>query len=178
MLKSWFNMIAKNGAAEINIFDEIGGWGINFQTFEAQLKALGDVKSIRLRINSPGGDIMDGFAMYNLLKNHPADIEGIVEGYAASMASVILMAADTITMPGNTFLFIHNPWTVSVGGAEQLRNDANALDKMRVGIIAAYRSHAKELSDADISDLMDKESWISADEAKTYGLIDLSLIHI
>ena len=171
-MKSWFKMSAQNGNAEIEIYDEIGLWGIGFKTFKAMLDDLGEVKNIKLRVNSPGGDILDGLAMYNVLKEHPAKVEAIVEGYAASIASYIIMAADKITMPGNTFLFIHNPFMYTVGDAESLKHDAATLEKMKVNIIAGYRSHAKDLSDADISKFMDDESWITAEDALTYGFAD------
>jgi len=182
-MKSWFNMLAKDGNAKIEIFDEIGLYGIGFKVFSAMLDDLGDVKNIYLDIFSPGGDVLDGMAIMDRLNAHPATIDGHVSGYAGSISSVLLMAADKITMPENAWLFIHNPWMYLwgiAGDANELRQyaeeavkNAAVLDKIKLDAIAAYRSHAKDLSDTDVADLMDKASWISAADAKTYGLIDV-----
>jgi ATP-dependent protease ClpP protease subunit len=174
-MKSWFKMLVKNAIAEIEIYDEIGMWGIGFKTFKAMLDDLGDIKSINLRINSPGGDVIDGFAIYNVLKEHKAKINVIIDGYAASIASIVAMAGDTISMPENTFMFIHNPWMYIMGDSESLRKHADLLDKMKANAITAYRSKAKDLSDEDISLLMNNETWLTADEAKEKGFSDKTI---
>lgn len=174
-MKSWFNMSAKNGTAEIDIFDEIGMFGISAAVFKAQFDDLGDIKNIGIKMNSPGGDVIDGFAIYNLLNESKANVEVVIYGYAASIASVIAMAADKITMHENTFMMIHNPWMYTMGSSEDLRKDADLLDKMKANAITAYRTHAKDLSDDDISKFMDDESWFTAKDAKTYGLSEETL---
>src|SRR4030095_8722806 len=96
--------------AEIMVYDEIGMWGVSAADFDRELKALGDVKSINMRINSPGGDSFAGIAIYNTLQAHPATITTRVDGIAASAASLIAMAGDKIIMPDNTFMLVHEPF--------------------------------------------------------------------
>ena len=90
---SWYKVKASSSKnAEVWLYDEIGGWGITARAFANEIKALGDIKHIDLRIHSPGGDVFEGMAIYNLLKNHPATIHVHIDGLAASMGSVIAMA--------------------------------------------------------------------------------------
>src|SRR5262249_52758891 len=113
-MRQWFTMKAGDGAAEIAIYDEIGKsfWGeetVSAKQFLDDLAALGDdVENITLRINSPGGDVFDGVAIYNALVNHKAKITAHIDGIAASAASYIAMAANRIVMPANAFMLIHN----------------------------------------------------------------------
>jgi ATP-dependent protease ClpP protease subunit len=135
---NWYAMeIAKDSegnatsSAEISIYDEIGGWGVTANDFIASLESLGEVSNIDLRISSPGGSIIEGNVIYNAIKRHPANVTVYIDGMAASMASVIAMAGDEIVMAENALLMIHNPWTVSIGDSEQLRKDADLMDKMK-----------------------------------------------
>src|SRR5262245_51278548 len=115
-MKTWYSIQAKKaGSAEIVIFDEIGVWGITAKAFYDELKALGDIREIMLRVNSPGGDVFDGLAIYNMLKSHKARVNVTIDGIAASIASIIAMAGDHITMPGNTFMFVHDPLAIVIG---------------------------------------------------------------
>jgi ATP-dependent protease ClpP protease subunit len=111
-MRQWFKMQAAEGVGEIVIYDEIGAsfWGedsVSAKQFLATLEGLGDVNSITLRINSPGGDVFDGLAIHNALKNHKATVTAHIDGIAASIASYIAMAADSIVMPANTFMLVH-----------------------------------------------------------------------
>ena len=172
MKHSWYSIKnkAEDKPAEISIHDEIGLWGISAKDF---LNDLNGIKSeeIHLSIHSPGGDVLDGIAMFNAIQNHPAKVTAHVDGLAASMASVILMAADHVTMPENAFLMVHNPWTGIVGDAEDMRDTADTLEKIQSGIISAYESRSN-LSREDIQDLMDHTTYISAEEAKEWGFAD------
>ena len=98
--------------------------------FRDALKDLGDVKTINLHINSPGGSVFEGIAIYNMLKQNKAHINVYVDGLAASIASVIAMSGDAIFMPSNSMLMIHNPWTMAIGNASELRKQADDLDKI------------------------------------------------
>jgi ATP-dependent protease ClpP protease subunit len=172
-MKSWFKMLAQNGVGNIDIYDEIGGYGLNAKNFKLQLDALGNVQTLVFKINSPGGDVIDGFAIYNLIKENPAGKVAIIDGYAASIASVVAMAADTIRMPENAFMMIHNPYLYTVGTAGQLRADAELLDKMKANAIRAYQTHSK-LSQEEIDALMCGKdgadgTWMSAEEAFDAG---------
>jgi ATP-dependent protease ClpP protease subunit len=115
--------------------------------------------------------VFDGFAIYNVLKRHPAKVTATIEGVAASMASVIAMAADRIRMPTNALLMIHDPVGVVGGGAEQIESFAKALDRMRNSIADAYATRAKKSREMMLG-LMARETWLSADEAVELGLAD------
>ena len=109
-------------AAEILIYDEIGqSWfgGVTAEQVIRDLKALGDVKDITVRINSPGGSVFDAFAMYNALVQHKAQIRTQVEGMALSAASLVAMAGNTIAMGESAWMMIHDPWTVAAGNARE-----------------------------------------------------------
>ena len=175
MPKCWYNMTpakAEGGAAEILLYDIIGAWGISAKQFASDLKALGG-GTITLRINSPGGDVMDGTAVFNLLKADGRPITVHIDGMAASMASVIAMAGHKVVMPANALMMVHNPWTVSVGNAEQLRKDADLLDKVAGQIVGAYAGKCGDKTKRDdIVVLMDAETWMDGKEAVAAGFAD------
>lgn len=111
--ESWYSIkAAGRGVAEVLLYDEIGVWGITALQFARDLKAMGDLTKINLHIHSPGGDVFEGTAIYNLLRNHPASVDVYIDGLAASMASVIAMAGDTIYMPENAMMMVHKPWGI------------------------------------------------------------------
>ena len=173
----WFDMSRKTDAegkqssdAEISINDNIGGWGITANDFIAELKELGDVDTINVRISSGGGSIVEGNAIFNALKRHPANIITHIDSLAASMASVIAMAGDEVRMAANALLMIHNPWTMSAGGADQLRKDADLLDKMKVNIRNSY--DRSNLDSEALDAAMDAETFYTAEEALEAGFID------
>jgi len=172
--QSWYAMkaLAKTGEAEISIYDEIGTWGVTAQDFKRDLVALGDVDVMRLRIGSPGGEVSQGFMIFNMLDRHPARKIVTVDGLAASMASVIAMAGDEIEMPRNSLMMIHNP-TGSMwdGTADQFESYSEAIRKMENAIADAYvkRSGAER---AEIVSLMNRETWLTAEEAVELGLAD------
>ncbi|EAP2849919.1 Clp protease ClpP, partial [Salmonella enterica] len=106
----WYSIrAAANNAAEICIYDEIGGWGISARRFAEELSALGQINRINLHIHSPGGAVLDGIAIYNLLKAHPAQKTVYIDGMACSMASAIAMVGDPVIMPENAMMMIHKP---------------------------------------------------------------------
>ena len=174
----WFAMSRKSDAegaqssdAEISIYDNIGGWGISANEFIDELKGLGDdVETINLRIASGGGSIVEGNTIFNALQRHEARVVTHIDSLAASMASVIAMAGDEVRMAENALLMIHNPWTMSMGGAEQLRKDADLLDKMEENIRGAYAR--SNLSADEIDAAMEEETYYTAAEALELGFID------
>lgn len=171
MPKTWYEMKAAAGAAEIWIYEEIGMWGVNAQQFAADLKALQGINDITVHINSPGGSVFDGTAIYNLLKNHPAQVTMEIDGLAASMASVIAMAGDLIIMPENALMMIHNPMMGAGGDAAELRKNADLLDKVKSAIVSAYVNRTG-LPEQQISDMMDAETWMTGAEAMDLGFAD------
>ncbi|MFU2811903.1 ClpP-like prohead protease/major capsid protein fusion protein [Pseudomonas aeruginosa] len=170
--ESWYSIKAlSRGVAEILLYDDIGVWGITAQQFARELKALGDLSLISLRIHSPGGDVFEGTAIYNLLKNHPARVEAHVDGLAASMASVIAMAADTIYMPENAMMMVHRPWGIQGGEADDMRRYADLLEKIEGTMVAAYMAKTGK-SEEDIKALLKAETWMDGREAVEAGFAD------
>ena len=168
---TWYNMTAAEGetSAEISIYDAIGSFDVNAKQFVDELKDI-SAEVINLRINSPGGSVIDGNAMFNALQRHPAKVITHIDGLAASMASVIAMAGDEVHMADNALLMIHNPWTFSMGDADELRADADLLDKMSASILSSYGRSQYEAD--EIKNLMDEETWFTAQEAFDAGFVD------
>lgn len=141
--------------------------------FRDALKSMGDVKTINLHINSPGGSVFEGIAIYNMLKQNKAKVNVYVDGLAASIASVVAMSGDTIFMPSNAMMMIHNPWTYAVGNANELRKQADDLDQITKSSVQTYLSKAGDKLDKEtLKQLMDDETWLTAQQALDYGLAD------
>jgi ATP-dependent Clp protease, protease subunit len=177
-MRSWFTMKGDDKAktAEIVIYDEIGKswWGedtVSAKQFLSDLTELGDVDAITLRVNSPGGDVFDGVAIHNALKNHKATVTAHVDGIAASAASFIVMAADKIVMPSNSFMLIHGASGMSWGNADDMRAVADDLDRIDKSLTATYVARAGS-STAKVKALMKQDRLMDADEAKTWGFAD------
>lgn len=153
--------------AEISILDEISFWGIDAVDVVNQLEGI-SASTIKVTINSPGGDVFDGIAIFNVLQSSKAKIVVDVIGVAGSIASVIAMAGDQIIMRPNARMMIHNPWTFALGDATDLRSTANLLDNVKDDIITTYRTQSS-LSKSKISNLMDDETWMSAEETVENG---------
>lgn len=163
-----------NKTAEVLIYDTIGaGWmgGISAQDFAKELKALGTLDTINVRINSEGGSVFDGIAIYNTLLSNKATITVDIDGLAASIASIIAMAGDTIRMANNALFMIHDPWTFAMGSADELRDQADLLDKVRDQLVTTYVSRSS-IDAEKVSALMADETWMSSQEALDHGLID------
>lgn len=127
---------------------------------------------IEININSNGGDVAAGLAIANAIKAYSKGKTTCnVLGVAASMASVIACAGDELKMGQGAFLMVHNPWTVTMGNAEELRKDADTLDKMRDSILSFYQSKAYGKTADDLKALMDAETWLNADEARAAGFL-------
>nr|WP_251073523.1 ClpP-like prohead protease/major capsid protein fusion protein [Shewanella sp. NKUCC05_KAH] len=150
------------------IYDEIGGWGISAQQFARDLQALGKVGTITARIHSPGGDVFEGMAIYNMIKGHPAHKVCYIDGLAASMASVIAMAFDEVIMPENAMMMVHKPWGGTLGDAEDMRKYADLLDKVEGNLVGAYQ-HKTGLSEDELHALLAAETWLTGREAVEKG---------
>jgi ATP-dependent protease ClpP protease subunit len=158
--------------AEIVLYDEIGGWfGVTAEQFRQELDSI-SAKTIHLRINSPGGSVFEALAMYNALKEHQARVVSHVDGLAASAATVVALGADEVHMAANAFFMIHEPWVLSMGNSEQLRKDADLLDKITGSIVGMYQLKT-QASDDEVREWMEAETWFTADEAKAAGFADL-----
>ena len=171
--QSWYSIKAKaTDTAEISIYDEIGFWGVTAQSFSKDLKALGgNLKQINLHIHSPGGDVFDGIAIYNLLKNHPANVTVYIDGLAASMASVIAMAGDVVIMPENAMMMIHKPWGIQGGDADDMRKYADLLDKVENTLIPAYASKTGKTPE-ELAEMLTAETWLNGKECVEQGFAD------
>ena len=169
---NWYSIKASgNQGAEIYIYDEIGGWGISARAFANELKALGDIRNITLRIHSPGGDVFEGMAIYNLLDQHPAQITVKIDGLAASMASVIAMVGDEVQIPENAMIMVHKPWGIQGGNANDMRRYAELLEKIEGTLLSAYTQKTGKTAD-EISALLDAETWLGGQEAVDAGFAD------
>lgn len=167
-----FKITAKaDGSAEIAIYDQIGFWGISAKAFRDELKALGDVSLLDIHIHSPGGEIWDGLAIYNILAAHKARKVVHVDGIAASMASVIAMVGDDIEMAENAWMMIHNPAWMVAGEPDELREAAELLEKTKTQLVGIYAKRCG-LPDEEVSALMDAETWFTAEEAVAKGFAD------
>lgn len=175
--KFWqFQATATKNSAELLLYGPISDttwWGdeVTPKQFADELKALGDISELTVRINSGGGDVFAGQAIYSLLKSHKAKVTVYIDGLAASIASVIAMAGDTVVMPRNAMMMIHNPWMIAIGNANDFRRLADDLDKIRESIIAAYQDKSG-IDREELIGLLDAETWLTADEALDYGLVD------
>lgn len=171
----WFEIIDKQERAEIWIYEQIGedwwtGEGITSKGFQKELSSI-KAKQIDLHINSPGGNVFDGLTIYNLLKQHPATITTYIDGLAASIASVIALAGDNVTMAENALWMMHNPSGMVMGTSQDMRSMADVLDKVRGSIATAYVGKSGK-EEGEIYSLMDSETWMTAWEAKSAGLVD------
>lgn len=133
-----------------------------------QIDSARNFKRIALRINSPGGDAFEGTAIYNLIRSQRKPVDVFVDGVAASSASIVAMAGDTITMGVNSMMMIHNAWCGCMGDATEMRKTADILDKVSGSIRETY-VHRTGKSDRAVKALMDAETWMSADDCLREG---------
>ena len=163
-------------AVEIFVYGDIGSrwdeYGVTAIDLVRELSTL-DVDTINLRINSYGGSVPDGLAIYNALRRHRATVNVFVDGVAISCASYIAMAGDTVTMAKNAQMMIHAPWTWSDGNAVQLREQADILDRYAKAMASAYADKSGKTYDQALAILTDgKDHWFLADEAVAEGFAD------
>ncbi len=170
---NWYDI--KNEAfsnlTEVMIYDEIGNYGVDAKSFIDEVKAIPTDKSVLLRINSPGGSVIDGLAIYDAISRMPQKVTTRIEGMAASMASVIALAGDEVTMSANSLYMIHNVWGGETGESTDLRKAADLMDKMGDRLVSIYMSKTGE-SEEQIRAWMDKETWFDSSEAVKAGFID------
>src|SRR5690606_23423313 len=161
--------------AESLIYDEIGvdpwtGGGIAAERFVTDLQAI-KAPHIDVRINSVGGSVFEGNAIYNALARHPAHVDVYIDGIAASIASVIAMAGDRIHIAANAFIMIHNPHGVVWGEAADMRKMADTLDTIRGSLVVRYARRTGQAAEK-IAAWMDDERCFNADEAVAFGCAD------
>ena len=172
--KSWYSIPtieAKGGkSTHIHIYDEIGVHGVTAKSFLDDLKDLKG-KDITVHINSTGGDVFQGQAIYSALKSYTGNVTVKIEGLAASMATIIALAGDKIQMTANSLFMIHSPMSNIFGNKSQMRRQINALEKVESTMLSVYSKRTK-MSDDKINLMMETETWLSADEALEMGFVD------
>lgn len=177
-MSKWYRIEMRGEkSAEVMIYGDIGeSWfeeTVTAKKFVDDIKGL-DVDSLTVRINSYGGSVTDGIAIYNALKRHKADVTVAIDAAAYSIASLIAMAGDSIEMAENAMLMIHAPWSVAVGNAAEMRKRADMLDKWADAMTSSYTRAGRGPSRADVEALLKdgEDHWYTAGEALELGLID------
>lgn len=177
-MKKILNQIKQmaTNSADIYIYGDIyDSWWDDESNSAISLKdkllELGDISEINLHINSLGGDVFEGLAMFNLLKQHKANVKVYIDGVAASIASVIAMAGDKIYMPKNSMMMIHNCWSYASGNSKEFRKLADDLDKIMESSIESYMSKINITKD-ELKELLDNETWLTAQECFDMGFAD------
>lgn len=169
--KSWYTITnLSKDETEVFIYDEIGFWGVTAADFIKDIRDISTPK-ITLRINSPGGDVFDGVAIYNAIRRQDAEVNVFIDGLAASAASFIAMAGDTVTMSPKSQMMIHDAWGLVIGPADDMRKMADMLDKTSDNIASIYADRAGGTVEEWRGKMRD-ESWFSDQEAVDAGLAD------
>lgn len=179
--QTFFNVIElPNNEARIDIYGEVvpDDWrasdvDTSAVSFRNAIKDLGEVDTLNVHINSPGGSVYDGVAIFNMLRQHKASVTVHIDGLAASIASVIAMSGDKVVMPSNSMMMIHNAMSVSMGNANDMRKMADDLEKINESVINSYIAKNPELDREYLKALMDDETWLTASEAYELGLVDV-----
>lgn len=170
---AWYRIENKKapGKATVYIYDEIGMWGLTAQDFVNEINELEDVKNIELHLNTPGGNVFDGLAIYNTLRQHPASVHVIIDAMAASIGSVVAQAGDQVTITRNGTMMIHDAMMLAAGNAEDMLEAADILNRFSDNIADIYAFNAG----GDVKEWrarMKAETWYSAKEALDAGLVN------
>lgn len=171
MQKEWYKI--KNNASEtsdVYLFNDIGTFGITAQSFIDEIKEY-DNKELNIHINSLGGEVFEGMAIYSIIQRRKAKTTVYIEGIAASIASVIALAADEVIMSENSLLMIHNAWGGTQGDARDMRKQADVLDKITNEIAEVYVKKTKIPYD-EVIEMMNEETWLTAKEAVALGFVN------
>jgi ATP-dependent Clp endopeptidase proteolytic subunit ClpP len=171
MQKEWYKI--KNNASEtsdVYLFNDIGTFGITAQSFIDEIKEY-DNKELNIHINSLGGEVFEGMAIYSIIQRRKAKTTVYIEGIAASIASVIALAADEVIMSENSLLMIHNAWGGTQGDARDMRKQADVLDKITNEIAEVYVKKTNIPYDKVI-EMMNEETWLTAKEAVALGFVN------
>lgn len=169
-VQPWYRIAAKGDEVVVWLHDEIGYWGRTSADFTAELNGYRG-KTLRVHINSPGGDVFDAIAIYNALASWPKKVTTHVDALAASAASFIALAGDHVVMEPNALIMIHDAHTIGAGNAADLREQADLLDTCSDIIAGIYAAKAGGTA-KDWRKLMAKDCWYTAAEAHSAGLVD------
>ena len=173
-MNRYYSLVQNGTEADININGDITSWAweefgeMSAVNLSKQLEQLEGVSKINVYINSYGGEVAEGLAIYNSLKRHPAEVVTVCDGFACSIASVIFMAGDKRVMNEASLLMIHNAWTLASGNAAELRKQAEDLDTITGASVKAYLSGVS-ITEEEVRALMDAETWLDPSKALEYG---------
>lgn len=172
-MNRWYNAIKTQNVVEIDLFDEIGGWGVYAKEFKNEVSELisNASEEVIVNINSPGGSVFEGIEIYNYLKGLENPTTVRINSLSASIATVIALGADTLQISESAFFMIHNPWSMAMGEADDMRKQADVLDKIKETILSIYEKNSN-LDRERITALMDEETWLTGSEAVEYGFAD------
>lgn len=174
MGKRYYSLAVDENTADIYIYGDITSWDwfeedVSSYTLAKELENLSnDITQINVFINSYGGEVKEGLAIYNALKRHKAKVVTVCDGFACSAASVVFMAGDERVMSNASLLMIHNAWFYTAGDSNQLRKDADDLETITQASINAYMTHVT-IPEEELKTMMDEETWISAADALAMG---------
>jgi ATP-dependent Clp protease protease subunit len=161
-------------AGELVIYEDITprGWGgVDAKSVMDEVKGLGRLETLNVRLNSQGGDVFEGVAIYNFLHRLDAHIVVDIDAQALSIASVIAMAGDEIRIAENARVMIHDPWTIVMGTADEFRKRASVMDDVKESMLGIYAARTKR-STQELASMMTDETWFSASEAIEFGFAD------
>lgn len=170
--KKFFQLTQNNNEVDIQIYGDITSWDwfeedISSYTLSKQIEGL-DCDKINVYINSYGGEVAEGLAIYNQLKRHKATVKTVCDGFACSAASVVFMAGDERVMSTASLLMIHNAWSWTSGNANELRKQADDLDKITQASVNAYMQEVN-ITEEKLKQMLDDETWITPQEALEMG---------
>ena len=164
-------MDAAKDEATVYVYDAIGGWwGIDPKTWVPEFRAI-KAKTIHLRINSPGGSVFDAETMRTAIAQHSSNVVAHVDGIAASAATSVAIAANEVEMSSGAMFMIHNAWGLAMGGAKEMRDYADLLEKINGNIRTEYGRKTGK-GEEELAGLMDAETWFTAAEALENGFVD------
>lgn len=171
--KQYFQLATSGNVANLNIYGDITSWpwlesDVSAYNLSKQLADLQDVTQINVYLNSYGGEVMEGLAIYNALRRHKAHVTTYCDGSACSIASVIFMAGDERIMCKPSFLMIHDAWTYAAGNADALRKQADDLDTITQASVTAYMERIN-ITEGKLRELMKAESWLTHEQALEMG---------
>lgn len=167
---------AQEDDASISILDVIGqdfwtGEGVTSKRIAGALRAIGPNSDVTVNINSPGGDMFEGVAIYNLLREHKGKVTVKVLGMAASAASIIAMAGDDIQIGRPSFFMVHNGWLLAIGNRHDLRDTADWMEPFDAAMADVYSARTG-IDLKSIQSMMDKETWVGGSAAVEQGFAD------
>jgi len=172
-MNKYFALTTSGREATVTIYGDITSWpwlesDVSSYNLSQQIAGL-DVDTIHVRINSYGGELAEGMAIYSALRAHPATIKTYCDGFACSAASLIFMAGAERIMSNVSLLFIHNAWTYAAGNADDLRKEADDLETMSTVAANAYRAASLGIDDAELAELLAAETWLTPESALQMG---------